>query len=127
MRRSRQVLVGGGSALAILAVAAVLVMLLHAAREIEMLRRETRHATPAAGIERMYGGPRRSVEIVGRGCGEPFADLCYVVARVRIDGDQTPREHGAYFLHLEDGWVFVPEGRAPEAVAFGKWVFDRMR
>lgn len=127
MRKGGQVLIGGGLALVILGAAAVLVMLLHAAREIEMLRRETRHATPTAGMRHMYGGPRRLVEIVGQGCGEPFADLCYVVARVHIAGDQTPLERGAYFLHLEDGWVFVPEGRVPEAIAFGKWVFDRTR
>jgi hypothetical protein len=127
VRKGRQVLIGGGVALAILVAAVVLVMLLHAAREIQTLRRETHHPTPTAGMRAMYGGPQGSVEIVGQGCGEPFADLCYVVARVHIDGDRTPLQRGAYFLHLEGGWVFVPEGKMPEAIAFGKWVFERMR
>jgi hypothetical protein len=127
VRKSRQLLLGGGLALAVLGGAAALAMLLHAARELETLRRAPRYATPAAGVRRVYGGLGRSVEIVGQGCGEPFADLCYVVARVHMDGDPTPHEPGAYFLHLEDGWVFVPEDRVPEAIAFGKWVFDRMR
>jgi len=24
---------------------------------------------------------------------------------------------------VQNGWVFVPEGRFPEVIAFGKWLF----
>lgn len=60
-----------------------------------------------------------------------FADLWFVEAHVWAAGRSDERgfahrgydNPGWYFLRVQDGWVFVPEGRLPEVIAFGKWLF----
>lgn len=70
------------------------------------------------------------VEIVSSG-REMFDDLYFVEALVwaasRCDSkglsDQSYDNTGYFFLRIENGWVFVPEGKFPEVIALGKRVF----
>jgi len=57
-----------------------------------------------------------------------FDDLWFVEARVwaagRSDGkgfsSRSYDNPGWFFLRVENGWVFVPEGRFPVVITFGK-------
>lgn len=62
---------------------------------------------------------------------EIFEDLWFVEARVwaasRADGkgfsDQDSDNPGSFFLRVHNGWAFVPEGKCPEIIALGAWLF----
>ena len=77
-------------------------------------------------IARYYSGVNK-VEIV-RADREIFDDLWFVEAHVwaasRSDGKGfLGRDYdnpGWFFLCVQNGWVFVPEGKFPMVVAFGK-------
>ncbi len=81
-------------------------------------------------IERDYSRIDK-VEIVQAG-KEIFSDLWFVEARVwaerRVDGKGFKGSDydnpGSFFLRVGDGWVFVPEGRFPWVIAFGRWLFE---
>lgn len=105
----------------------------HSARQLQALRDQTVYASPEEGtrrlIARYYSGVNK-VEIV-RADREIFDDLWFVEAHVwaasRSDGKGfLGRDYdnpGWFFLRVQSGWVFVPEGKFPEIVAFGKWLF----
>ena len=63
---------------------------------------------------------------------EIFDNLWFVEAHVwaasRSDGKGfSGRDYdnpGCFFLRVQNGWVFIPEGKFPEIIAFGKWFFS---
>jgi len=63
-------------------------------------------------IEIEYAGPN---ERDGR---DPH--VWFVSARVWLKGQERYQVPGSFFLHVEEGWVHVPEGRLPELV--GTWM-----
>ena len=63
-------------------------------------------------IEIEYAGPN---EKDGR---DPH--VWFVVARVWLQGQERYQYPGSYFLHVNEGWVHVPEGRLPALV--GAWM-----
>ncbi len=97
--------------------------------ELSRLRRGRLYASPVEGmidkISKDYQGIER-IEIVSAG-SEYFDDLWFVVANVwaerRLDGggfeERDYDNPGSFFLEVEGGWAFVPEGKA-EVIAFGK-------
>ena len=105
----------------------------YSARQLQVLRGQTVYATPEKGtrelIARSYSGINK-VEIVHAG-QEIFDDLWFVEAHVwaasRSDGKgfsgQGYDNPGWFFLRVQNGWVFMPEGKFPEIIAFGKWFF----
>jgi len=105
----------------------------YSARQLQALKEQTVYATPEEGtrelIARYYSGVNK-VEIVHAG-REIFDDLWFVEAHIwaasRSDGKGfSGRDYdnpGWFFLRVQNGWAFVPEGKFPEIIAFGKWLF----
>ena len=105
----------------------------YSAGQLRALKVQAVYANPEDGMRTLiasgYSGVNK-VEIVHIG-REMFDDLWYVEAHVwaesRSDGKgfcgRAYDNPGSFFLHVEDGWVFVPEGKFPEIIAFGKWLF----
>lgn len=91
------------------------------------------YETPEEGsrrlISRYYSGVNK-VEIV-RADKEIFDDLWFIEACVWADScfdgkGFSGRDYdnpGWSFLRVQNGWVFIPEGKFPEMVAFSKWLF----
>ncbi|MHC4460374.1 MAG: hypothetical protein ACYS6W_04265 [Planctomycetota bacterium] len=132
MSRGKKLLLG----VAWLAFAAGVVaagLLAYSAVQLRVLKGEGVYANPEDGMRAMvaksYSGVNK-VEIVHAG-RELFDELWFVEAHVwasgRADGKGfSGREYdnpGSFFLHVEECWVFVPEGRLPEIIALGKWLF----
>jgi hypothetical protein len=98
------------------------------------------YASPEAGmrqliIARSYVNVQK-VEIVHAGTNSfdgSNAHIAYVIAKVwaekRADGTLiknrwgNPEVPGSYFLHVNDGWVWVSEGSFPEFIGFGMKVY----
>jgi hypothetical protein len=105
----------------------------HSAGQLRVLKAQGVYANPEDGmraqIASSYSGVS-NVEIVHAG-RELFDDLWYVEAHVwaesRSDGKgfsgKSYDNPGSFFLHVGNGWIFVPEGRQPEVIAFGEWLF----
>ena len=123
-----------GVAIVVLMVSFVLISIgLFSAGQLRTLKGQAIYATPEDGMRRLiagyYSGVER-VDIVHAG-KSIFPDLWFVEAHVwaagRSDGKgfahQGYDNPGWYFLRVQNGWVFVPEGRFPEIIAFGKWLF----
>lgn len=106
----------------------------YSALQLRSLKGNGIWANPEEGmrcmIERNYCRIDK-VEIVRAG-SEMFDDLWFVEAHVwaamRVDGKGfNGRDYdnpGSFFLRVGDGWVFVPEGKFPFVIAFGRWVFE---
>lgn len=106
----------------------------YAASQLRTLGEQAVYASPEEGmralVARHYSGVEK-VEIVGAG-KEIFDDLRFVVAHVwaagRADGDgfsgRGYDNPGWFFLRVERGWVFVPEGNYPWVIALGKKLLD---
>jgi hypothetical protein len=128
-RRSRWVAV-----FAMLILVAVLlaphVWRVYAIRQIESAKRQGVYTTPEEGlrhlIEESYRGIER-IEIHRAGIASfdgRLPHVWFVTARVyaaaRGDGKAIDEGEydlpGSYFLHVNDGWVHVPEGAFPEWV-----------
>jgi len=117
-------------------VAGVLLTALHtySAAQMEVLTKQRAYRTPEdamlAQIADGYTGVKR-VEIL-HADKEWFENLWFVEARVwaasRVDGyglsDKDSDNPGVYFLHVRNGWTPVPEGKFPEVIALGTWLFD---
>ena len=105
----------------------------YSAGQLRALKAQAVYANPEDGMRKLisssYSGVNK-VEIVHVG-REMFDDLWYVEAHIwaenRSDGKgfcgRAYDNPGSFFLHVEDGWVFIPEGKFPEIIAFGKWLF----
>ena len=89
--------------------------------------------TPEKGAQELialYYSVVNKVEIVHAG-REIFEELWFVEVRVwaakRSDGkgfsDRDYDKPGWFFLHVQNGWIFVPESKFPEIIAFGKWLY----
>jgi hypothetical protein len=101
--------------------------------ELQTLRGQEVHVTPEKGaqdlIPRYYSGVNK-VEIV-HAKREIFEELWFVEVRVwadnRSDGKEFSNRNydqpGWFFLHVQNGWIFVPESKFPEIIAFGKWLY----
>jgi hypothetical protein len=105
----------------------------YSAKQLQALRGQAVYVTPDKGtqelIARYYSGVNK-VEIVHTG-KEIFEDLWFVEAHVwtskRTDekgfSNRAYENPGWFFLHVQNGWVFVPESKFPETIAFGKWPY----
>jgi hypothetical protein len=109
----------------------------YSGRQLRILRGQAVYATPEDGMQELianrYSGVERA-DLVHAG-ESIFADLWFVEAYVwatsRTDGkgfsSRGYDNPGWYFLRVQNGWIFVPESRFPEVVAFGKWLFGLSR
>src|SRR4030066_1281885 len=100
-------------------------------KQLQQLRGQEVFVTPEKGalelMPQYYSGVNK-VEIVHAG-REIFEELWFVEVRVwaakRSDGkgfsDRDYDKPGWFFLHVQNGWIFVPESKFPEIIAFGKW------
>ena len=105
----------------------------YSADQLRALGGQAVHASPEDGMRALiasnYSGVKK-VEIVHAG-SEIIDDLWFVEAHVwaasRIDGkgfsDQDFDKPASFFLRMHNGWTFVPEGKFPEVIALGKWLF----
>jgi len=105
--------------------------------QLRALGTQAVHASPEDGMRALiassYSGVNK-VEIVHAG-SEIFDDLWFVEAHVwaarRIDGKkfsgQDCDKPGCFFLRMHKGWTIVPEGKFPELIALGKWLFGFSR
>lgn len=105
----------------------------YSATQMRALNSQTAYANPEDGMRAMiadsYSGVTR-VEIL-HADKEIFEDLWFVEARVwaasRVDGrvfsDRDSDNPGYFFLRVHKGWAFVSEGKCPEIIALGAWLF----
>ena len=105
----------------------------YSASQVRALNSQTAYANPEDGMRALiadsYSGVSK-VEIL-HADKEIFEDLWFVEARVwaasRVDGkgfsDQDSDNPGSFFLRVHNGWAFVPEGKCPEIIALGAWLF----
>ena len=105
----------------------------YSATQVRALSSQTAYANPEDGMRALiadsYTGVSK-VEIL-HADKEIFEDLWFVEARVRaasrVDGKafsgQDSDNPGSFFLRVHNGWVFVPEGKCPELIALGVWLF----
>lgn len=105
----------------------------YSATQLEVLSSRKTYANPEDGMRAMiadsYSGVIK-VEIL-HADKEIFDDLWFVEARVwaasRVDekvfSDQDSDNPGTFFLRVHHGWVLVPEGKCPEVIALGAWLF----
>lgn len=104
----------------------------YSAGQLRAMKGQAVYATPQDGMHELiasaYSGVEK-IEIVHAG-KSVFDDLWFVEAHVwaasRSDGKGLSRGYdnpGCFFLRVQNGWLFVPEGKFPEIVAFGQWLF----
>ncbi|MBC8447426.1 MAG: hypothetical protein H8D78_06725 [Chloroflexi bacterium] len=105
----------------------------YSAGQLRALKSQTVYTSPEEGMHELiasyYSGVDK-VKIV-HADKEIFDELWFVEAHVwatsRSDGKGfSGRDYdnpGWYFLRVQNGWVFVPEGKHPEIIAFGKQHF----
>ncbi len=132
MSRGRKLLLG--VATIVLVVGFVLASIgLYSCGQLRTLKEKEVYATPEEGVQELiashyYGVERVDIVYAGENI---FANLRFIEAHVwassRSDGKGFVHRGydnpGWYFLRVQNGWVFVPEGRFPEVIAFGKWLF----
>ena len=105
----------------------------YSTKQLQSLRGQEVYVTPEKGAQELiarYYSSVNKVEIVHAG-REIFEELWFVEVRVwaakRSDGkgfsDRDYDNPGWFFLHFQKGWVFVPESKFPEIIAFGKWLY----
>ena len=106
--------------------------LAYSTRQLRALKGQAVYATPEDGMHELIANYYSSVdkiEIAHAG-KKIFNDLWFVEAHVwaatRSDGKGfSGRDYdnpGWFFLRVQNGWVFVPEGKFPVIIAFGKWL-----
>jgi hypothetical protein len=130
VKRFATLLVG----LALVVTVALAAVYVHSRRQLSALSGQQAYASPEEGmrdvVARHYTGLRR-MEIVHAGNEPCFLDnLYFIEARVwadgRIDGKTVGDEGdnpGGFFLHREQGWVWITEDSLPWFVALGQWLF----
>jgi len=102
-------------------------------RQLDKLREEPKYESPEEGahaLAREWYLDIEMVEIVSAKRKYGFSDLEMVIAHVWARALADGRSFGLedydnvalFFLELEDGWVYVPEGKA-QLVAVGKHLF----
>jgi hypothetical protein len=135
MRSARQVILGIGACAVLWAVTFALVSMRYAAYKLDRLRGEPGYASAEEAMRQMLlrDVPGGRVRIVGVGKDGP--GLRYVVAgawpaetdpRART-ANGGYREVGWFFLRMEQGWVYLPEGDVTgPVVAVGKALIDLM-
>jgi hypothetical protein len=105
----------------------------YSTKQLQALGGQEVYITPEKGAQELiaqYYSSVNRVEIVHAG-RELFEELWFVEVRVwadkRSDGkgfsDRDYDKPGWFFLHIQNGWVFVPENKFPEIIAFGKWLY----
>jgi len=132
MSRRRKLLLS--VAIVVLVVGFILTSIgVYSGRQLRILRGQAVYATPEDGMQELIANHYSGVERVDlvHASESIFADLWFVEAHVwatsRTDGkgfsSRGYDNPGWHFLRVQNGWVFVPESRFPEVVAFGKWLF----
>lgn len=133
MRRRQRIALAGIVAVCAVGVGVLVFAGIYAAMHLPRLQSEAMYASPEEGmlglIQNSYSGIKR-VEIVSADRLYRFDDLWFVIAHVwaekRSDGggfhNRDYDNPGCFFLKIDDGWVFVPEGKA-EIIALGKHLF----
>jgi hypothetical protein len=101
----------------------------YAARQIALAKNRGVYPTVEEAVIGTYNHPYKEAQVVRigiQGCGPidpggrvPFVWFC--TARVRYDRvveghDWSTALAGSYFLHIRDGWVFMPESAFPAFV-----------
>ena len=105
----------------------------YSTKQLQALRGQEVYVTPEKGAQELvaqYYSSVNKVQIVHAG-RELFEELWFVEVRVwaakRSDGkgfsDRDYDNPGWFFLHVQNGWIFVPESKFPEIIAFGKWLY----
>ena len=105
----------------------------YSTKQLHSLRGQEVYVTPEKGAQELiarYYSSVNKVEIVHAG-REIFEELWFVEVRVwaskRFDGKGFSNgdydKPGWFFLHVQNGWSFVPESKSPEIIAFGKWLY----
>jgi hypothetical protein len=134
MRSKRQVIMVLGACAVLLAVTFALVSMRYAAHKLDRLRGEPGYSSAEEAMRQMLlrDVPGGRVRIVGVGKDGP--GLRYVVAGA-WPAETNPRAHGKprlpevgwFFLRMEQGWVYLPEGDVTgPVVAVGKALIDLM-
>jgi len=106
----------------------------HSKLQLTILQSKVVYPTPEEGILSLVHNNYyniQKVEIVYSD-SELFDNLYFVEAHVwadsRSDGKGfRSRDYdnlGSFFLRMQNGWVFVPEGKFPEVIAFGMQLFN---
>jgi hypothetical protein len=121
-------------AVAMIAGLGLRVFYVHSRRQLSALDGQQAYPSPETGMRdrgaQQYEG-LDWVEIIHAG-NEPcfLTNLYFVEARVwadgRADGQPVGDEGdnpGGFFLHRDEGWVWVPEDALPWFVAIGLWLF----
>lgn len=133
MRRNRRIALAGVIAVCSFVAGVFVFAGIYAAMQLPRLQSDAMYASPEEGmlglIQDSYSGIKR-VEIVSTDRLYRFDDLWFVIAHVwaekRSDGrgfrNRDYDNPGCFFLKVDDGWVFVPEGKA-EIIALGRHVF----
>ena len=134
MNRKRKVLLTIGVFLFLAIGLALTTVYTHSKLQLTILHSKVAYPTPEEGmlslVHNNYNHIQK-VEIV-HSDRELFDNLYFVEAHVwaysRSDGKGfRSRDYdnpGSFFLRMQDGWVFVPEGKFPEVIAFGMRLFN---
>ena len=99
---------------------------LHAAVVLALAKHEGIYASPEEGMRARIAHTWRNVDRIEIDYAGPNErdgrnpHVWFVSARVWLQGQERYRYPGSFFLHVEEGWVHVPEGRLPELV--GTWM-----
>jgi hypothetical protein len=92
---------------------------LHGAVVLALAKHEDIYASPEEGMRARIAQTWRNVERIEIEYAGPNErdgrdpHVWFVSARVRVQGQERYHYPGSYFLHVEEGWVHVPEGRLP--------------
>lgn len=124
-------------AIAILTLVLIATLWFYTTLNLEIAKREGIYETPEDGMRVRVTESWIDVEKIEITYAGPNSfdgsnpHVWYVIARVWADrrangkpihqrGYDSP---GSFFLHVQEGWVHVPEGRFPELVGFGMQLF----
>jgi hypothetical protein len=126
-------------ALVIIQLAAILLatLWLYTTLSLEIAKREGVYETPEDGMRVRVTESWVDVEKVEITYAGPNSfdgsnpDVWFVIARVwaarRANGKPVHERGydsaGSFFLHMQEGWIHVPEGRFPELIGFGMRLF----
>lgn len=101
----------------------------YAIEQVELAKQAGVYASPEDGMRNMIEGHYRGIERIvidhaGPNSTQRQPHVWFVSARVyavvRADGKRIAAGDydypGSYFLHVDDGWVHIPEGAFPELI-----------
>jgi hypothetical protein len=99
---------------------------LHGAVVLALAKHEGIYASPEEGMRALIAHTWRNVDRIEIESAGPNRHdgrnphVWFVTAKVWLQGQERYQYPGSFFLHVEEGWVHVPEGRLPALV--GTWM-----